>query len=151
MRNIKHYYDLVDRYVYHNEPEMQDDPQTALSASNCVFPVPDILSTAEYYHDKLGFTRVQNMDAQEKNILLKRGSVEIVLIESNGQKVIPNHELYGHGVDAYIIVKNPKAVQDEYEERGVKFIQKLHKSDYLKQEFVIEDPDGRWISFGSKE
>ncbi len=36
--------------------------------------------------------------------------LEFILTQSNGQKVIPNRELYGYGGDAYVIVKDQKAL-----------------------------------------
>ena len=122
-----------------------------LFASHCVFPTPDICRTAEYYHDKLGFRRVDYLDAKEKHICLYRDGVEFILTQSKGQKAIPNHILYGYGGDAYVIVKDQQALQEEYESKGVTIIQKLHRTDYHNQEFVIEDIDGRWIYFGIKE
>ena len=122
-----------------------------LFASHCVFPTPDICRTAEYYREKLGFRRVDYLDAHEKHICLYRDGVEFILTQSNGQKVIPNHELYGYGGDAYVIVRDQKALQDEYEAKGVKIIQPLHKTDDHNHEFAIEDIDGRWIYFGIKE
>ena len=122
-----------------------------LFASHCVFPTPDICKTAEYYHDKLGFRRVDYLYAKEKHICLYRDGVEFILTQSNGQRVFPNRELYGYGGDAYVIVKDQQALQDEYEAKGVKIVQRLHKTDYHNQEFVIVDIDGRWIYFGIKE
>ena len=122
-----------------------------LYASHPVFPTPDITKTAEFYEKHLGFRRVDYLDAKEKHICLYRNDVELILTQSNGQKVIPNRELYGYGGDAYIIVKDQQALQNEYEEKGVKIVQSLHKTDYHNQEFVIEDIDGRWIYFGFKE
>ena len=122
-----------------------------LFASHPVFPTPDICKTAEYYHDKLGFRRVDYLDAREKHICLYRDGVEFILTQSNGARVFPNRELYGYGGDAYIIVRDQQALQNEYEAKGVKIVQKLHKTDYQNQEFVIEDIDGRWIYFGIKE
>ncbi len=122
-----------------------------LYVSHPVFPTSDIVKTAEYYADKLGFRRVDYLDAKEPHICLYRDDVEFILTQSNGQRVIPNRELYGYGGDAYVIVKDQKALQDEYETKGVKFVQRLHKTDYHNQEFVIEDIDGRWIYFGIKE
>ena len=122
-----------------------------LFASHCVFPMPDICATAEYYHDKLGFRQVDYLDAREAHICLYRDGVEFILTASNGQRVIPNRELYGYGGDAYVIVKDQQALQDEYEAKSVKIVQRLHKTDYHNREFVIEDIDGRWIYFGIKE
>ncbi len=122
-----------------------------LYVSHPVFPVPDIVKTAEYYEHQLGFRRVDYLAANEKHICLYRDDVEFILTQSNGQKVIPNRELYGYGGDAYVIVENQQGLQNEYEQKGVKIVQYLHKTDYHNQEFVIEDIDGRWIYFGIKE
>ena len=122
-----------------------------LYVSHPVFPVPDIVKTAQYYQHQLGFLRVDYLDANEKHICLYRDDVEFILTQSNGQKVIPNRELYGYGGDAYVIVENQQELQNEYEQKGVKIVQYLHKTDYHNQEFVIEDIDGRWIYFGFKE
>ena len=122
-----------------------------LFASHCVFPTPDIRRTAEYYVEKLGFRRVDYLDAKEKHICLYRDGVEFILTQSDGREVVPNRELYGYGGDAYVIVRDQRALQDEYEAKGVNIVQKLHMTDYRNREFVIEDIDGRWIYFGIKE
>jgi catechol 2,3-dioxygenase-like lactoylglutathione lyase family enzyme len=122
-----------------------------LFASHCVFPTPDIRRTAEYYVEKLGFRRVDYLDAREKHICLYRDGVEFILTQSDGREVVPNRVLYGYGGDAYVIVRDQQALQDEYEAKGVKIVQRLHKTDYHNREFVIEDIDGRWIYFGIKE
>ncbi len=87
-----------------------------LYASHPVFPTPDIVKTAEYYADQLGFRRVDYLDANEKHICLYRDGVEFILTQSNGQKVIPNRELYGYGGDAYVIVIDQKALQGKLTE-----------------------------------
>ncbi len=52
-----------------------------------------------------------------------------------------------------ILEEHRKTVLDfmDKSSAGVKIVQYLHKTDYHNQEFVIEDIDGRWIYFGSKE
>ena len=122
-----------------------------LFACHCVFPTPDIRRTAEYYVEKLGFRRVDYLDAREKHICLYRDGVEFILTQSDGREVVPNRVLYGYGGDAYVIVRDQQTLQDEYEAKGVKIVQRLHKTDYHNREFVIEDIDGRWIYFGIKE
>lgn len=122
-----------------------------LHASHCVFPTPDIQKTAEFYVEKLGFRRVDCLDAQEKHICLYRDGVEVILTQANSQRVFPNRELYGYGEDAYIITDYQQELQDEFEEKGVKIIQRLHKTDYHNLEFSIEDIDGRVLCFGIKE
>ena len=122
-----------------------------LHASHCVFPTPDIHKTAGFYVEKLGFRRVDYLDAQEKHICLYRDGVEVILTQANSQRVFPNREFYGYGEDAYIITDCQQELQDEFEGKGVKIIQRLHKTDYHNLEFSIEDIDGRWLCFGIKE
>lgn len=121
-----------------------------LYASHCVFPTPDIQKTAEFYVDKLGFRRVDYLDAKEKHICLYRDNVEFILTQANCQRVFPNRELYGYGEDAYVITENQHELQDEFEKKGVKIVHRLHQTDYHNLEFSIEDIDGRWICFGIK-
>lgn len=118
--------------------------------SHCIFPSSDILRTAKYYENILGFKAVHFMESKEPHICLYRDSTEIILTKTNGQKVIPNRSLYGYGYDAYFITDNQKELHKEFKNSGVKIVRKLSNTDYDNKEFVIEDIDGRWIGFGIK-
>jgi catechol 2,3-dioxygenase-like lactoylglutathione lyase family enzyme len=122
-----------------------------LFASHCVFPTSDILKTSEYYERVLGFKAVKYLDAKEPHVCLYRDSTEIILTKSNDQKVIPNRVLYGYGYDAYFITESQKRLQEEFINAGANIVRPLFHTDYHNQEFVVEDIDGRWISFGIKE
>ncbi|CAM4133512.1 VOC family protein [Lederbergia lenta] len=121
-----------------------------LLESHCVFPTPDIIKTANFYEQKMGFNVVQYMDSNEPHICLYRDTTEIILTKSNGQKVIPNRDLYGYGYDAYFITKDQDELQKEFIHSNVKIVRTLDNTDYNNKEFVIEDIDGRWIGFGIK-
>ena len=123
-----------------------------LYLSHSVFPTPDIERTAEFYREKLGFLRVDYLDAAEPHVCLYRDGIEFILTQSRGgQAVIPNHILYGYGGDAYIITDSQEALQREFEEKGVTIVKRLQKTDYHNREFAVEDIDGRWLYFGIKE
>ena len=122
-----------------------------LFASHCVFPTLDIFKTAEFYKEVMGFIPVNYLDAKEPHICLFRDSTEIILTVSKNQKVMPNHELYGYGYDAYFITDGQELLQKEFEAAGAKIVRPLFKTDYHNQEFVVEDIDGRWIGFGFKD
>jgi predicted lactoylglutathione lyase len=115
-----------------------------------VFPTPDIIKTAEFYEQKLGFKAVPYLNAKEPHICLYRDSTEIILTKTNGQVVFPNRKLYGYGYDAYFITNNQKELQKEFIDAGVKIVRQLERTDYQNNEFVMEDIDGRWIGFGMK-
>ncbi|BCZ47293.1 hypothetical protein psyc5s11_33600 [Clostridium gelidum] len=44
-----------------------------------------------------------------------------------------------------------KTLQNEFISKGAKIVRPLHMTDYNNMEFVLEDIDGRWISFGIKQ
>lgn len=91
-----------------------------LHASHCVFPTPDIQKTAEFYVEKLGFRRVDYLDAQEKHICLYRDGVEVILTLASSQRVFPNRELYGYGEDAYIIQIASKNCRMSLRKKGLR-------------------------------
>lgn len=110
-----------------------------LLESHCIFPATDIIKTAKFYESKLGFKAVRHLDAKEPHICLYRDTTEIILTQTNGQKVIPNRELYGYGYDAYFITKNQEELQEEFIKSSVTIVRTLDNTDYNNKEFVIED------------
>lgn len=121
-----------------------------IRGSSCIFPVPDIRKTADYYVSKLGFRAVEYLDCKEPHICLYREGCEIILLQANRDSVIPNRTLYGYGFDAYIYTDEQEALEQEFSAKGVKFAKPLTVADYGNKEFVVEDIDGRWIAFGLK-
>ncbi|MBR4953807.1 MAG: glyoxalase, partial [Oscillospiraceae bacterium] len=83
-------------------------------------------------------------------ICLYRDTVEIILLQANTDKVLPNRTLYGYGYDAYLYSDNQELLEKEFSEKNVKFIKRLNVTDYQNKEFVIEDIDGRWLAVGLK-
>jgi hypothetical protein len=121
-----------------------------LIESHRVFPTLDIIKTADFYEQMMGFKAIRYLDANESHICLYRDTTEIILTKTNGQKVIPNRELYGYGYDAYFITKNQEELQKEFLNSNVKIVRSLDSTDYNNKEFVVEDIDGRWLAFGIK-
>ena len=117
---------------------------------SCIFPVPDIKETARFYASKLGFRAVEYLDCKGPQICLYRDDIEIILLQANTDKVLPNRTLYGYGYDAYLYTENQEALEKEFDDRGAKFIKHLNMTDYQNKEFVIEDIDGRWLDIGLK-
>ncbi|MEW4327095.1 glyoxalase [Rossellomorea marisflavi] len=121
-----------------------------LIKSHCVFPAPNIIETARFYEQKMGFEAVHFLEANEPHICLYRDTTEIILTRTNGQKVIPNRDLYGYGYDGYFITKDQEELQEEFIHSNVRIVRSLNHTDYLNKEFVVEDIDGRWLAFGMK-
>lgn len=121
-----------------------------LRGLSCIFPVPDIKKTAEYYVTKLGFRAVEYLECQEPHICLYKDDAEIILLQANTNQVLPNRTLYGYGFDAYLYTEDQELLEKEFVDKGVNFARRLNITDYQNKEFVIEDIDGRWLAFGLK-
>ena len=111
--------------------------------------MPDLQNTTQFYTEKLGFRAVPYLNCKEPHICLYRDDVNIILLQAN-TPVTPNRTLYGYGYDAYLYTEHQEALEREFAERGVKFARPLGVTDYQNKEFVVEDPDGRWLGFGLK-
>ena len=121
-----------------------------LMEMSCIFPVPDIKKTAEFYVSKLGYKAVEYLECKEAHICLYRDKTEIILLQAQTKNIFPNRELYGYGYDAYLNTDDQEILEKEFLAKGVKIVKPLNVTDYKNKEFVIEDIDGRWIAFGLK-
>ena len=122
----------------------------SLRGLSCIFPVADIDKTTEFYELKLGFKAVRYMECSEPHICLYRDDAEIILLKANTDSVTPNRALYGYGYDAYLYTANQELLEEEFSQKGVKFVKHRNVTDYNNKEFVVEDIDGRWLAFGLK-
>lgn len=122
----------------------------SLTGLSCIFPVPNIRKTAEFYVSSFGFQAVEYLMCEEPHICLYKDAVEILLLEANTARVYPNRELYGYGYDAYFYTEDQALLEKELLEKGVKIVRPLHLTDYRNRELVAEDLDGRWLAFGAK-
>ena len=118
---------------------------------SCIFPVPDIKKTAEYYVRKLGFSAVEYLNCKEPHICLYLDKIEIILLQANTDRIQTNRELYGYGYDAYLYTDDQKSLETDLISKGVKVVRPLNITDYQNKEFVVEDIDGRWLAFGLKQ
>ncbi len=123
----------------------------SIRGSSCIFPVSDIRKTADHYVNDLGFSAVEYLDCKEPHICLYRGKAEIILLQANTDRIVPNREAYGYGYDAYIYTEDQQALEKEFVSKGVKTVRPLGLTDYNNREFVIENIDERWLAFGLKQ
>ncbi|HBM99376.1 MAG TPA: glyoxalase [Ruminococcus sp.] len=117
---------------------------------SCIFPVPNIKKTEEFYVSKLEFRAVEYLECKEPHICLYKDNIEIILLQANTDKVLPNRKIYGYGYDAYLYTENQQLLEKKFVAKGIKIVKSLNMTDYQNKEFVIEDPDGRWLAFGLK-
>lgn len=116
-----------------------------------ILPVPNLLKTADFYTNKAGFLAKEYLTVTNPHICLYRDSVEIILLQSNLEKIQPNRILHGYGYDGYFTGNDIKTIYQEFLSKQVKIVKNLMITDYNNLEFVFEGIDSRWICIGCKQ
>jgi len=114
------------------------------------FIVDDIVQSAEFYRDKLGFNFNRYWGEPPSFVIVHRDGVFIMLksIGSPGHGR-PNHRVNSDSCwDAYIWVKDANALYEELRSRGVKITREIEDTDYGCRDFDVEDNSGYILCFG---
>ena len=110
--------------------------------------VPDVVKTAEYYRDVLGFEILGYFLDPPVYAMLRRGNVEMHFGKSDTGEVLRNESIRkGLGTDAYIFVSDVHALYEEYSAAGANIKMGITKRPYGCTEFEILDCDGHKIVF----
>jgi len=112
------------------------------------FVVPDVVTTAEYYRDVLGFTILGYFLDPPVYAMVSRDEVEIHFGKSDTGEIRVNESVRkGLGNDAYIVVSDLNALYDEFVERGVNILEGPVKRIYGSTEIVVLDCNGYQLVF----
>ncbi len=122
----------------------------SLLSSLQLFPSCDVDGCTKFYQS-IGFKAVPYLDCEEPHVCLYRDDVEIVLVRSSLERIVPNRIAHGYGYDAYFISRHQEELLQELRAKGVTIVRELGERDYKNREFVFEDPEGRWIAIGCKD
>lgn len=113
------------------------------------FVVPDVVASAEFYRDKLGFELLGYFADPPVFAMVRRGKAEIHFGRSDTGAVRTNDEVRrGLGTDAYIIVDNIHALYDELVAARVEIVEGPITRAYNCTEITIRDCNGFQIVFG---
>jgi catechol 2,3-dioxygenase-like lactoylglutathione lyase family enzyme len=112
------------------------------------FVVPDVVRTAEYYRDQLGFTILGYFADPPVYAMVERDTVEIHFGKADDGGVQVNQTLRrGLGNDAYIWVTDVHSMFEELSEKDVEILEGPVKRIYESTEVVIRDCDGHQLVF----
>lgn len=121
------------------------------SVAPCLL-VDDVVATAAYYRDKLGFTYERIWGDPPAFCMVERRGVVIMLNQPEGKTgaMRPNRlaEREGEMWDAYVWVDDADALVAEYESRGVTITRPICDQPYGCRDFDVEDCNGYRICFG---
>jgi predicted enzyme related to lactoylglutathione lyase len=115
------------------------------------FIVDDVVATADFYRDKLGFHYERFWGDPPRFCMVERRGIIIMLSQSDTAGVMrPNAsvEREGGAWDAYIWVDDADALHDELRSKGVKIARELCDQPYGNRDFDVEDCNGYRLCFG---
>jgi catechol 2,3-dioxygenase-like lactoylglutathione lyase family enzyme len=125
-------------------------PDPRLFAICPVFLVDNIVKTAEWYRDHLGFKFERYWGEPPCFTILHRDNVEIFLKspECPGDKIMNPNRSRTEAWDAYIRMRDVDALHAELKAKGVQIVRGPEDQEYLMREVEILDMNGYALCFG---
>jgi uncharacterized glyoxalase superfamily protein PhnB len=115
------------------------------------FLVDDVVATANYYRDKLGFSYERLWGDPPAFCMVKRAGVIIMLSQFPRESAMRPNRLAdpsGEAWDAYIWVDDADSLCQEFKDKGVKIPRDLCDQPYGNRDFDVEDCNGYRLCFG---
>ena len=112
------------------------------------FVVEDVVVTAEYYRDVLGFEILGYFAEPPVYAMVARGGVEMHFGKADSEPQVLSTEIRRVGFDAYIWVDDIHGLYDELKAAGANILEGPVKRIYESTEVVIRDCNGFTIVFG---
>ena len=116
------------------------------------FITDDVVSTANYYRDKLGFRYQRFWGEPPCFTMVTRNGITIMLSQLSTTGVMRPNRLadpHGEAWDAYLWVDDADALHAEFTAKGVKIARGLCDQPYGCREFDVEDCNGYRLCFGA--
>lgn len=115
------------------------------------FIVDDVVTSANYYRDQLGFSYDRFWGEPPCFCMVKRSGIVIMLSGHEGQGVMRPNRLAGRDADswdAYIWVDDSDRLYEEFSAKGVKITRSICDQPYGCRDFDVEDCNGYRLCFG---
>lgn len=111
--------------------------------------VKNVIGSANYYRDKLGFTYTRFWGEPPCFCILWRDNFHIMLSQAEDRKfIVPHYKAVEKMWNIYFWVDDVETFYKEMKERGAKIDYDLCDQPYGCREFGIQDLDGYDIAFG---
>ena len=115
------------------------------------FIVDDVVSTANYYRDKLGFHYERFWNEPPSFCMVKRSGIVIMLAQLETKGVMRPNRLVdpeGGAWDSYIWIDDADALHAEFKSKDVRIVRDPCDQFYGCRDFEIEDCNGYRLCFG---
>jgi len=114
------------------------------------FCVRDVVASANFYRDQLGFTYKRFWGDPPAFAMVTRSGIWIMLsqFETSATNPNANHDPESQAWDAYIWVDSADDLEKEFRSRGVEIARALEDQPYECRDFEVLDRDGYRLCFG---
>ena len=115
------------------------------------FIVNNVVTTANYYRDMLGFRYERFWSEPPSFCMVHRNGIVIMLAQLEKEGVMrPNRivDPEGEAWDAYVWVENADDLYSEFKSKGVKITREICDQPYGCRDFDVEDCNGYRLCFG---
>ena len=113
------------------------------------FVVPNVVRTAEYYRDKLGFEILGFFAEPPVYAMVRRDSAEIHFGKADSETIQLNEAIRkGLGSDVYIFVTDVNSLFEEFRSRDVEILEGPVRREYECTEITVKDCNGFKLVFG---
>lgn len=111
--------------------------------------VKDVIASANYYREKVGFSYERFWGDPPCFCILWRDSFHLMLSQVEDVKfIVPHYKVVEKMWDVYFWVNDAQALYDELKQRGAIIDYELCEQPYGCREFGIQDLDGYDVAFG---
>ena len=122
-----------------------------LLGSAPVLLVADVVKSANYYRDPLGFTYDRFWNEPPDFCMVKRDGFIVMLAQAPaGARLLPHWKVAHQMWNAYFWCDDVESLHAEFVRRGAHIDYGLGVKDYGIKEFGIQDLDGHDIAFGQR-
>lgn len=114
-----------------------------------VLLVKDVVASANYFRDKLGFSYDRFWGEPSDFCMVRRDGQTVMLSQAPAKaKLLPHWQIVNQMWNVYFWVENVDALYAEYQRSGAKIDYELGLKPYGVKEFGVQDLDGHDIAFG---
>lgn len=114
-----------------------------------VLLVRNVVASANYFRDKLGFSYDRFWGEPPDFCMVERDEQTVMLSQAPAHaKLVPHWHVVGQMWNAYFWVKDVDALYAEYKKSGATIDYELGLKPYGVREFGVQDLDGHDIAFG---
>ncbi|NNF15953.1 MAG: bleomycin resistance protein [Gammaproteobacteria bacterium] len=122
-----------------------------LIGSAPILLVTDVIASANYYRDKVGFSYDRIWGDPPGFCILWRDNFHLMLSQvAKPELIVPHHTVVSDMWNAYFWVNDADALFEELQKRGATIDYELCDKPYGCREFGIKDLDGYDIAFGQE-